>query len=179
MVTEAASRAFPGAVVLDLCCGSGALGAALHSSVAALRVHASDIDPEAAACARLNLASANAHVYEGDLFDPLPELLMGTVDLLLCNTPYVPSGEIAMLPPEARLHEPLLTLDGGPDGLEVQRRVAAAASKWLAPGGHVFFETSRLQAPVAAALLESNGLSARTARSDDLEATVVIGTHPL
>lgn len=175
MVDEAASRARTGAVVLDLCCGCGALGGALLARIGGVTLHASDLDPAATACARLNLASAEAHVYEGDLFDPLPDALQGTIDILLCNTPYVPSGEIDLLPPEARLHEPLATLDGGLDGLDVQRRVAAEACKWLAPGGHVFFETSQRQAPAAAALLESEGLTAVVARSQELDATVVIG----
>jgi release factor glutamine methyltransferase len=80
------------------------------------------------------------------------------------------------MPPEARLHEPRVALDGGVDGLDVQRRVAAAAPLWLAPGGHLVVETSRRQAPQTVKAFARNGLVTRVARSDELNATVVIGT---
>ena len=92
--------------------------------------------------------------------------------------PYVPTGEIAFLPPEARAHEPHAALDGGPDGLDVLRRVAAQAPAWLAPGGHLLTETSGRQAPLAAAALSASGLVPRVARSAALDATVLIGTRP-
>jgi len=92
------------------------------------------------------------------------------------NVPYVPTGEIAFLPPEARTHEPLVALDGGPDGLDVLRRVAAGAPDWLAPGGHLLIETSERQAPTAAAAFEAGGLTAWVVSSSDLSATVLIGT---
>nr|RZI36484.1 Release factor glutamine methyltransferase [Cryobacterium sp. SO1] len=117
-------------------------------------------------------------MYGGDLFEPLPHVLRGSVDILLCNTPYVPTEMIELMPPEARLHEPLVTLDGGADGLDVQRRVAADAAQWLAPGGHLFIETSEDQAARTAELLERSGLVPRIATSDELYATVVIGTRP-
>ena len=69
----------------------------------------------------------------------------GRVDILAANVPYVPSGEVGLLPPEARAHEPRMALDGGTDGLEVLRRVAAAAPLWLAPGGHLLAETSETE----------------------------------
>ena len=79
------------------------------------------------------------------------------------------------MPPEARLHEPLVSLDGGADGLDVQRRVAAAAPQWLAPGGHLLVETSLRQAPLTLDLFLRSGLTARVASSEELDATVVIG----
>ncbi len=85
------------------------------------------------ACARTNIGPAGGRVYAGDLCEPLPEALRGTVDLMIANAPYVPTGEIGLLPAEARLHEPLVTLDGGPDGTGIQRRIAALAPDWLAP----------------------------------------------
>ena len=137
-------------------------------------MHAVDIDPAAVACARRNVPG---HVYRGDLYQPLPARLRGQVQILAANVPYVPTGEIGFLPPEARAHEPLVALDGGPDGLDVLRRVAAGAPDWLAPGGHLLIETSERQVPVAAAALAASGLSVQVATSADLNATVVIGTR--
>ncbi|MFI5540243.1 putative protein N(5)-glutamine methyltransferase [Nocardia sp. NPDC051900] len=169
-------------VVVDLCCGSGALGLAAARAAAdagrAITLAAADIDPVAVACARRNLTPLGAPVYEGDLFEPLPEELRGCVDVLLCNTPYVPSEMIARMPPEARDHEPRTALDGGPDGLDVFRRVAADAAEWLAPGGHLLVESSEDQAPIALGVLAEHGLAGRVAESDEHYATVVIGTRP-
>ena len=82
------------------------------------------------------------------------------------------------MPPEARIHEPRVALDGGPDGLDVQRRVAAAAPLWLAPGAHLLIETSERQAPQTVEIFARNGLIPRVASSDELDSTVVIGTRP-
>jgi release factor glutamine methyltransferase len=163
----------PGAIVFDLCCGAGAIGAALAAALDQAEVHAVDIDPAAVRCARRNVPG---HVYEGDLYQPLPARLKGRVGILAANVPYVPTGEIGFLPPEARAHEPLAALDGGPDGLDVLRRVAAGALRWLAPGGHLLIETSERQASLAAAAFQASGLTARVAASADLSATVLIGT---
>lgn len=160
-------------VVLDLCCGTGALAAAVGAAVDA-EVHAADIDPTAVACARLNLRERR-RVYEGNLFEPLPSRLRGRVDVLVANVPYVPTGEIDLLPFEARVHEPRVALDGGADGLEVARRVAATAPAWLAPGGSLLIETSRRQVAAATGVLEAAGLAVRVTESDLLEATVVVG----
>jgi release factor glutamine methyltransferase len=174
LVHEAAGRTPAGAVVLDLCCGCGAVAAALAAAVGGLQVYAADIDPAAARCARRNLPGG--HVYEGDLYEPLPARLRGTVDTLVVNAPYVPSDAIELMPPEARLHEPRVALDGGADGLAVHRRVAAAAADWLAPGGHLLIETSERQAPAAVALFTDCGLSAEVRTSAEFDTTVVVGT---
>ncbi|MDT7565026.1 MAG: release factor glutamine methyltransferase, partial [Pseudonocardiales bacterium] len=92
LVRQAASLARPGAVVLDLCCGSGAVGAALAATVERAEIHAVDIDPAAVLCARRNLAGGQ--VYEGDLYEPLPDALRGRVDVLVANAPYVPTEAI-------------------------------------------------------------------------------------
>ncbi|MFC8722214.1 putative protein N(5)-glutamine methyltransferase [Kitasatospora sp. NPDC057198] len=176
LVERAAALGRPGAVLLDLCCGSGAIGAALAARLGpGVELHAADIDPAAVACARRNLAPYGGRVHLGDLDAPLPPGLLGRVDLLLANAPYVPTGEIPLLPPEARDHEPAVALDGGADGLAVQRRVAAAAPRWLAPGGRVLVETSARQAPATAALLAAAGLDPRTEQDGERDATVVIG----
>jgi len=111
--------------------------------------------------ARRNLEPLGARVVAGDLFDALPRDLLSRVDVLAVNAPYVPTAEIAMMPPEARDHEARAALDGGDDGLDVHRRVAASAREWLAPGGHLLIETSRQQAPTTAALVTAGGLEAR------------------
>jgi release factor glutamine methyltransferase len=165
----------PRAVAVELCCGAAAIGAALTGAVAGLKLFAGDIDPIAVRCAQRNLPGA--YVYQGDLFDGLPASLRGRVGVLAANVPYVPSAAIQTMPPEARDHEPRRALDGGADGLDVARRVAAAAPRWLAPGGHLLIETSGQQAPVAAAAFTAAGLTARIASDDERGATVVIGRH--
>ncbi len=176
LVHQAAALARPRAVVVDLCCDSGAVGAALIAAQDRVELYAADIDPAAVRCARRNIA-AGGQVYEGDLYEPLPAPLRGRVDVLLANVPYVPTEEVGLLPPEARMHEPRVALDGGADGLEVLRRVTAAAPLWLAPGGHLLVETSERQAPQAAETFAREGLIPRVASSDELNATVVIGTR--
>ncbi|HKB31845.1 MAG TPA: putative protein N(5)-glutamine methyltransferase [Streptosporangiaceae bacterium] len=165
----------PPTVVLDICCGSGAVGAALAAALDGAELYAVDIDPAAVRCARRNVAAAGGQVYEGDLYEPLPATLRGRVDVLVANTPYVPTEEVGLLPPEARIHEPRVALDGGADGLDVQRRVAAAAPLWLAPGGHLLIETSGRQAPLLVETFARSGLIPRVASSDKLNATVVTG----
>jgi release factor glutamine methyltransferase len=174
LVEEAVRVTAPGAVVLDLGCGSGALGAAVAAE-RPVELYAADIEPAAVRCAQRNLEPWKGSVYQGDLFAALPADLKGRIDILLANVPYVPTDEIRLLPPEARLHEPHVTLDGGPDGLATLRRVAAEAPAWLRPGGHLFVEMSEHQAPVARAVMEQAGLTARITTDDDLGAHVVTG----
>ena len=179
LVAQAVALAPPSAVVVDLCCGSGALGAAVAAAVEDVELYAADIDPVAVRCARRNVAAVGGQVHEGDLYEPLPVTLRGRVDVLLANVPYVPTGEIGLLPSEARVHEARVALDGGADGLDVLRRVTAGAPHWLAPGGHLLFETSERQAPHVLRTVEAGGLTARVAESEELYATVVIGTRPV
>jgi release factor glutamine methyltransferase len=174
----ALARRAASVVVVDLCCGSGAVGAALAAALGRVELHAADVDPAAVRCARRNVAAAGGQVYQGDLYRALPARLRGRVDILAANVPYVPSGDVGLLPPEARAHEPRVALDGGADGLDVLRRVAAGAPPWLAPGGHLLVETSEHQAPRAAEAVGRDGLIPRVAHSARLNATVVIGTRP-
>ncbi|MFI9270865.1 putative protein N(5)-glutamine methyltransferase [Kitasatospora sp. NPDC052896] len=177
LARQAGALARPGAVVLELCCGTGAAGAALAAAVGPVELHAADLDPAAVRCARRNVAAAGGRVYQGDLYQPLPAGLRGRVDVLIANAPYVPSGEVDLLPAEARLHEPLVALDGGADGVDIQRRVAAAAPAWLAPGGHLLIETSERQAPATVAAVAAGGLLPRVVECEELDATVVIGAR--
>ncbi|WP_280338310.1 putative protein N(5)-glutamine methyltransferase [Nocardia neocaledoniensis] len=182
LVELAVTGVAPGAVcVVDLCCGCGALGLSAATELTArgelVELVAADIDPVAVACARENLAPLHAPVFVGDLFDALPGDLRGRIDVLLANTPYVPSERVADMPPEAREHEPLVALDGGADGLAVFRRVAEGAAHWLAPGGTVLVETSTGQVETACAILAEHGLVPRVERSEEYYATVVLGTR--
>ncbi|WP_213454494.1 putative protein N(5)-glutamine methyltransferase [Rhizomonospora bruguierae] len=199
LVQRAVARTGPGVTVVDLCCGSGAIGAAILSATSAAaggsgpgwatvrhasppRLVAADIDPTAVACARTNVAGFGASVYLGDLFEALPGELRGRVDVLVANVPYVPTGEIRWLPPEARLYEPRHALDGGADGLDVLRRIAAGAPLWLTPpgtrpGGCLLIEASRAQAPIAADVMSGAGLAPEILESAELAATVVVGTY--
>ncbi|MGW0433601.1 putative protein N(5)-glutamine methyltransferase [Micromonospora sp. NPDC003197] len=172
--TDAARRR---PVVVDLCCGSGAVGIALTAALDQIDLHAVDIDPASIRCARRNLGAAG-QVYEGDLYTPLPTKLRGRVDILVANAPYVPTEAIHLLPPEARIHEPRIALDGGTDGHAVQRRVASAAPVWLAPGGHLLVETSERQAAQTVEIFASVGLTAGVAHSAERDGTVVIGCMP-
>lgn len=176
LVDLAVELAGPAPVVVDLCCGSGAVGAALSRSLAPSELYAADLDPVAVRCARRNIRPPG-RMLAGDLYAALPEDLRGRVDLLVVNAPYVPTDAIALMPPEARDHEPTIALDGGTDGLSVQRRVAAGAHTWLRPGGHLLIETSEAQATRLAEVYASAGLRAHVARSEELDATVVIGTR--
>ncbi|WP_313542491.1 putative protein N(5)-glutamine methyltransferase [Leifsonia aquatica] len=168
---EAATR--PGATVLDLCCGVGAIGAVVLHRVADVRLFAADIEPAAVRCARANL-EPDGRVFEGDLFSALPGALRGRLDVIAVNAPYVPTREIPRMPPEARDHEPAVALDGGGDGLDVHRRIATEAADWLAPGGVLLIEASDEQAPVSAALFEAAGLAVAVEQDDERGSTLVI-----
>jgi release factor glutamine methyltransferase len=115
-------------------------------------------------------------VVDGDLYEALPATLRGRIDVLVANAPYVPTDAIGLMPPEARLHEARVALDGGTDGLDVQRRIADAAPLWLAPGGHLLVETSEQQAATTVEIFAQSGLVARVTSSDELDGTVVVGT---
>ncbi|MFZ7088419.1 putative protein N(5)-glutamine methyltransferase [Curtobacterium sp. RRHDQ10] len=176
LVTTAADLLHPGAVVVDLCCGVGAVGAALLQRVGALDLVAADIDPDAVDVARENLGD-HASVVLGDLFDPLPPRLLGRVDVIAVNAPYVPTDAIALMPPEARSYEHRIALDGGADGLDLHRRIAASAARWLRPGGAVVIEVSAAQSAASAAAFTAAGLEARITSDDEADATCVVAVR--
>jgi release factor glutamine methyltransferase len=173
LVEQAAKLLWPGEIVVDLCCGSGAIGAALRAA-GPIELYAADLDPAAVRCARRNLGDV---VYEGDMYDALPAGLRGRVGLLVANVPYVPTGAVGMMPPEARDHEARMALDGGADGLDLVRRYASGAPDWLVAGGHVLVETGTDQVPAAVEAFTATGLTPRVVTSDEYAATVLIGTR--
>lgn len=177
VVQEAVALAAPHDIVVDICCGSGAIGAALLSATAPIELYSVDNHAATVRCARRNIGS-DGQVFLGDLYEPLPATLRGRVNVITANAPYVPTESIGTMPPEARLYEPMEALDGGHDGLVVQRRIAGSAPEWLAPGGYLLIETSRQQAPQTAELMVANGMQARVVRSTELDATVVVGAMP-
>ena len=191
-----------GRTVVDLCCGSGALGLAVRQKAPSIRLLAADSDPVAVACARDNLGG---DVFQGDLFAALPETLRGRVDVLLANVPYVATAHIPLLPAEARLHEPRTALDGGTDGLDIFRAVIAGAAGtstpagatgtptpaglplpetptqeggWLAPGGLLLSEITEAQTDAAVAAVRAAGLVPGIVQNEDLEARVVTARRP-
>jgi release factor glutamine methyltransferase len=172
LVVEVAGRETAD-VVVDLCCGTAAFGAALARRWPTAEVHAADSDPAAVACARRNLPAERVH--EGDLYSALPEDLRGRADLLVANAPYVPTDAIPTMPRDAREHEHLIALDGGADGLDVVRRVAAGAPTWLRPGGRLVLETGREQAETTVALMHAVGMTAAVETDDEIGGTVVLG----
>lgn len=173
LVRSRSDAALP--VIVDLCCGTGALGLAVAAQAGFSELHAADLDPAAVACARRNVEPAGGQVYQGDLYEALPLSLPGRINVLICNAPYVPTTEIAFMPAEAREHEAPVALDGGSDGLAILRRVAAGAVSWLAPGGVLLVETSERQAPAMAAAMSTAGLAPRVHEDDESGATVVTG----
>jgi release factor glutamine methyltransferase len=159
-------RAAPQPIAVDLCTGSGAIACYLAAAVPAARVLATELDPAALAWARRNAAGHKVEVLAGDLDGPLPAELAGRVAVLTANVPYVPSGAIATLPRDVREHEPRVALDGGPDGLDLLRRVVALAPRWLAPGGVLLAEIGDDQGEAAAHLLATAGLAEVAVRPD-------------
>lgn len=176
LVQHALGLCHTDSIVVDLCCGSGALGMAIIANRPQIKLFASDNDSLAITCATKNLAPFGGQVLQGDLFDALPSSLMGTIEVLVANAPYVPTDAIELMPRDAREHEPRQTLEGGLDGLDVHRRIAKEARQWLSPGGSVLVETSEDQSVIMQRIFESSGLFANVMTSEDYEATVVIGT---
>lgn len=166
----------PGTIVIDMCCGAGPVAAALQQADPTLRLYGVDSSRDALDCATANVLGIE--VFEGDLFDALPTRLRGTAELIVANTPYVPTDAINQMPSEARDHENRSALDGGPDGTQVQQRVAEGATHWLAPGGTLMIETSVQQAPLTEQLMSSVGFRTSVVREADVDGTAVVGVLP-
>lgn len=162
LVDVALTRTRPrslGGKALDLCTGSGCVAVAFARQRPTWAVTGVELEPGAATLARENALRVGAwnalRVLVGDLFAPLgPE---ERFDLIVGNPPYVPDGEIPGLAVDVREHEPRLALAGGADGLELVRRIVAAAPAWLVPAGVLALEIGCDQGARARALLEANG----------------------
>ncbi|GAA3165249.1 hypothetical protein GCM10020255_050420 [Rhodococcus baikonurensis] len=146
----------------------------MQAMIDAVDLYAVDIEPAAVRCARQNITPPE-RVLEGDLYGPLPTALRGRVDVVVANAPYVPTDSIRLMPPEARLHEPRVSLDGGADGLDLQRRIIADAVPWLRPGGHLLVETSTEQVEMTVETFTRGGFLTRVATYSETASTVVIG----
>lgn len=144
--------------IIDLCTGSGCVAVSIASEHPGARVWAVDADDNAVATARRNAlhakVSEGVQVLHGDLFDPLPQELLGTVDFIVSNPPYIPSADLPDLPGEVLGFEPHAALDGGPDGLVVFRRIVSAAPAWLVAGGGIALELDAGRVTAAAVELE-------------------------
>lgn len=179
LATQAARQRAIGptpAVVLDLCCGAGALGAVIADG-ADIELHSVDIDPAAVRCAARATAEHGGRVYLGDLFDPLPGALRGRVDVLVANAPYVPTSEIDFMPVDARGYERRAALDGGGDGLAVLRRVVAGAPGWLVADGIVLMECAEHQVASVIDAVTTAGLHPDVVHDEGVDATVVLGAR--
>ena len=150
-------RVVPEPIVVDLCTGSCAIAASIAHERPLVHVFATELVAETAAVARDNAERSRAgdriRVLVGDLFAPLPRDLLGRVDVVVSNPPYVPTADLACLPAEVASFEPMVALHGGPDGLAVVRRIADEAHRWLRPGGLLAVETDTLRTKQAARLL--------------------------
>jgi release factor glutamine methyltransferase len=133
-------------VIVDLCTGSGALALAMKKEFPTAAVFATDISQDAIDVAMENRHRNQLDIYiaQGDLFDPLPASLLGEVDLLVANPPYVSESEFASLPEDVR-REPRVALVAGPTGLETIQEIGASVSRWLRPGGVLVCEIGEKQ----------------------------------
>ena len=164
------SRCHPqGGLVVDLGTGSGAVGLAVAAECETARVVLTDISPEALGVAQANLAglgraAVRVSAYRGSWYEALPESLVGKVDVVVSNPPYVRDDEA--LPADVADWEPVLALRAGPDGLDAARQILAGALRWLSPGGSVLLELSPGQMAAAAAIAQAGGLSVQAVHPD-------------
>jgi len=152
-----------GSRVLDLCCGSGCVGLAIAKSLPQVKVVMVDVSPEAMKVSRanvvLNKLTSRVTCAVVDAKRSPPYSLLGEFDLIVSNPPYIPTGDIAWLDDTVRNHEPVLALDGGPDGLDFYRLIASEWKKILKPEGAFLFECGVDQAADVADIFITNGMT--------------------
>jgi len=141
-------------VVVDLCTGSGAIALALATEVPEAQVHAGELSEDALVWADRNLAGSGIDLRHGDMATAFPDL-DGTVDVVLCNPPYIPLEAYESVAPEARDHDPHLALFSGDDGLVAMRVLEGVAARLLRPGGVVGAEHADLQGDSAPGVFRS------------------------
>jgi release factor glutamine methyltransferase len=150
-------------IAVDLCTGSGAVAAVLGSARPRATVVATDVDPMAIACARRN----GVRALVGNLDEPLPTSMLGSVDVMTAVVPYVPTEELHLLPRDVLANEPRRALDGGPRGTTMLVRAAEAAARWLRPGGSMLMEIGGDQAGEISTTLTDAGLPEIRVHRDD------------
>ena len=153
----------PAGVAVDLCTGAGAIAAVMTAAVPTARVLATELDEDAAVCARRN----GVEVLEGFLDDPLPHALDHRVDVLTAVVPYVPTDSIRLLPRDVQGFEPRLALDGGADGTDLLAEVVRRSTRWLGPDGRLLLELGGDQAPAMERLLRDVGYEKIDVMVDD------------
>jgi len=143
--------------VLDLCAGSGCVGLAIAKNVADCRIVMGEKSEQALAVCRANMLknnlSKNVTAIEIDVLD-LPQSLLGTFDVIVCNPPYIPTKDIEKLDSSVKDYEPHIALDGGEDGLTYYKAIATNWVKRLKPGGHIAFECGIDQAEAVRQILK-------------------------
>lgn len=143
-------------VVVDLCTGTGAIALSVATEVPTAEVHAVELGEPAHAWAARNLAGSGVDLRHGDMADAFPDL-DGTVDVVVCNPPYIPLEAYESVAPEARDHDPELALFSGQDGLVAMRVVERVAARLLRPGGVAGAEHADVQGESAPAVFAGTG----------------------
>jgi release factor glutamine methyltransferase len=155
-IEQAAAIGDRAPVVVDLCTGSGAVALSVATEVPSAHMHAVELDPDAFAWASRNLAGSGVDLREGDMAAAFPDL-DGTVDVVVCNPPYIPLTEYEGVAREARENDPHLALFSGEDGLDAIRALERVAARLLRPGGQVGCEHADLQGESAPGVFASAG----------------------
>lgn len=163
LARRAAKLLPPTGVAVDLCTGAGTIAAVLAAAKPTARVPATELDGNAAECARRN----GVKVLEGFLDDPLPRELRGQVDVLTAVVPYVPTDSIRLLPRDVQAFEPRVALDGGIDGTDLLLEVVRRSPNWLRRGGWLLLELGGDQANPAGALLHELGFEQPEVMADE------------
>lgn len=166
--------------VLDMCAGTGCIGLAIAANLPFCRVLLADKSQEALRICRANTMKNNltrsVTSIELDALEP-PPMLLGLFDIIVCNPPYIPTGDISGLDASVRDYEPITALDGGPDGLEFFRSIAANWRSVLKEKGYLAFECGQGQAAQVRAIMEQNGFTDIRTYKDSLGIErVIIGT---
>ena len=152
-------------IALDMCCGSGCLAVSMALGAPKADVHAADLSEGALAVTKLNAERLHARValHQGDLFGSIPEGMR--FDVIVSNPPYIPAADCLELQEEVR-REPMMALDGGADGYDFYRRIAAEAPRFLKDGGVLLLEVGFDQAEGVMALCREAGFREVMAHED-------------
>ncbi len=152
--------------LLDLGTGTGAIAIALLSRLPRASALGVDLSPAAAAMARANAGRNGVGQRFSVIVGAWSAALAGTFDLIVSNPPYIPSGDIAGLDPDVRLHDPALALDGGGNGLDAYRAILGDAGRILAPDGVVVLELGQGQAPSVSQIAAQHGFAVIRLQAD-------------